>query len=382
MGMKPLPSLLLAIACAPISGSLAQEAALPSPDWGSFEAVADHPGCFEMALDAREKTTSLALPTPFPHIVKATLAGDPVTILFNEDATEISLGAPAGDAAMLRLEIAEDTAQFADGRIVFSALDAKVIGDGAKLESHPGNHRIGFWSKVEDKVKWDYKATRPGMYDLAITYSLASGLSNTGIELGEAACEVELSATGSWYRYTTVEAGRLYIPAAGKTSLMVAPISKTGGAVMNLKAIVLTPAPEGDKAVQEGDTITLDSSAATVHSTKMQYERKDVKLCLGFWINPKDWASWDFSVKEPGTYKVLFTQGCGRGQGGSAVDVLLGDQKLEFTVEDTGGFQNWKERDLGTLDIDKAGLTRLEVRPQSKAKGAVMDIRRIVLVKQ
>jgi hypothetical protein len=51
---------------------------------------------------------------------------------------------------------------------------------------------------------------------------------------------------------------------------------------------------------------------------------------------------------------------------------------LEFTVQDTGGYQNWVERPLGTVTFKKAGVQVLKVRILKKARG-IMDIRRIVL---
>ena len=39
-----------------------------------------------------------------------------------------------------------------------------------------------------------------------------------------------------------------------------------------------------------------------------------------------------------------------QGQGGSEVEVSVGGQTLTFTVEDTGGFQTFKARDIGTRD--------------------------------
>ena len=89
---------------------------------------------------------------------------------------------------------------------------------------------------------------------------------------------------------------------------------------MNLKAVTLRPAPEGDPVKQAADgLVELDASAATVHSTLMQYERKAEKRCLGYWAKPEDWASWDFRITKPGRFRVELTQGCGAGHGGSEV---------------------------------------------------------------
>ena len=326
------------------------------------------------------------LPEVGRNITAAYFSSDPerkpIVVGFNEDATEVKLIAAGRGGGELVLEVAEGTTQFPDGRIVFSALDAEVEGEKAKLETHPGNHRIGFWSELGDTVKWNYKATRPGIYDVELCYSLAgSGPSEAKIVVGGAAAQTKLEPTGSWYRYSTASAGQIYIEKAGKLTVRVRGLSRTGGALMNLKAVTLRPAPEGEPVVQGADgVVEVDASAATVHSTLMQYERKAKKLCLGYWANPKDWASWEIPIGKPGKFMVELTQGCGAGHGGSEVAVRIGGQTLQFVVDDTGGFQNWKVRELGEVTLDKPGDYTLEVRPLNKKGVAVMDIRRLRLV--
>jgi hypothetical protein len=51
---------------------------------------------------------------------------------------------------------------------------------------------------------------------------------------------------------------------------------------------------------------------------------------------------------------------------------------LEFTVKDTGGYQNWVERPLGMVRFKKAGKQALTLRVLKKGRG-IMDVRRIVL---
>ncbi len=51
----------------------------------------------------------------------------------------------------------------------------------------------------------------------------------------------------------------------------------------------------------------------------MRYEPATNKNCLGYWVNPADWADWTFPVDRPGTFDVEVWQGAGTGQGGSDV---------------------------------------------------------------
>lgn len=134
------------------------------------------------------------------------------------------------------------------------------------------------------------------------------------------------------------------------------------------------PNPQDAKGV-----VTLHANSARVHGTQLRYEPLPHKFTLGYWTEIGDHASWELTLTKPGTFAVEVLQGCGKGQGGSVVEVAVGEQSLRFTVEDTGGFQNFQPRVIGTLTIDKAGRHTLTVRPRSKAKAAVMDLRQVVL---
>ena len=101
-------------------------------------------------------------------------------------------------------------------------------------------------------------------------------------------------------------------------------------------------------------TIALPARTAEVHGVQLRYEPLPHKNTLGFWTRAEDSASWDFTVTKPGIFAVEVLQGCGKGQGGSDVELAVGEHKLPFTVEDTGGFQNFKARGIGTLKLDKA----------------------------
>ena len=129
-----------------------------------------------------------------------------------------------------------------------------------------------------------------------------------------------------------------------------------------------------------GGRIVLHSSEAQAHGEKLHYEEQENKNTLGFWVNPADWASWNFEVQQAGTYAIHIWQGCGAGSGDSDVEIKCAGQSSRFKVEDTGHFQNFKEREIGKVAFDKAGPQTLEVRALSKPGVAVMDLRQVVLV--
>jgi arylsulfatase A-like enzyme len=124
---------------------------------------------------------------------------------------------------------------------------------------------------------------------------------------------------------------------------------------------------------------TLHARTARVHGTQLRFEPLPHKQTLGYWTNVEDYATWEFTVRAPGTFAVEVLQGCGKEQGGSEVEVAIGRSRLRFTVEDTGGFQTFKPRTVGRLTIERAGRHTLTVRPRTKVKAAVLDLRQVVL---
>jgi hypothetical protein len=127
-------------------------------------------------------------------------------------------------------------------------------------------------------------------------------------------------------------------------------------------------------------SIVLAAHDAIVVGKNLRYEPQPHKNTVGYWNRVEDWCWWSVYVERPGRYEVRVMQGCGTGHGGSRVSVGLAGQKMEFTVEDTGGFQAFRTRSIGEVTISRSGLYRLEIRPISKKSVAVMDVRQVQLV--
>jgi glycerophosphoryl diester phosphodiesterase len=138
--------------------------------------------------------------------------------------------------------------------------------------------------------------------------------------------------------------------------------------------------------VQAADgTIMLHGRDATVLGTALRYEPAEAKQTLGFWTRTTDAALWNFTVTQPGTFDVEVLQGCGKGQGGSEMSVVfdatpsLPGTPLAFTVEDTGGFQQFRPRVIGRVEL-AAGEHTLRITAARIAKAAACDIRQVRLV--
>ncbi|MCE9611874.1 MAG: hypothetical protein K8R23_16880 [Chthoniobacter sp.] len=125
-------------------------------------------------------------------------------------------------------------------------------------------------------------------------------------------------------------------------------------------------------------TVTLAAKDVTVHGTNVRYEPKPEKNTVGYWTNQADWVSWEFEIVKGGSFEIEALQGCGKGSGGAEVAFAIGEQTLAMTVEDTGGFQKFVPRKLGTLTL-AAGKHTLTVKPKTKPGMAVMDLRQVTL---
>jgi hypothetical protein len=138
--------------------------------------------------------------------------------------------------------------------------------------------------------------------------------------------------------------------------------------------------PSTHPIAQSADgSILLHARDVTIHGDTVRYEPKPEKNTIGFWTKKEDWVSWDFQVPRPGRFHVVILQGCGKGSGGAEVTFAIDDaQTLSHTVEVTGGFQNFVERDLGTIELNE-GRHTLSVKPRTKPGRAVMDLRQVLL---
>src|SRR5205823_5267343 len=108
--------------------------------------------------------------------------------------------------------------------------------------------------------------------------------------------------------------------------------------------------------------ILLDARDAKIHGSKLRYELPAAKDTLGFWTQRDDWAEWEFEAPSAGVFEVELLQGCGKGSGGAEVEVAVAGQTLTMKVEETGHFQRFVPRSLGTVKLVKPGRYTLTVK--------------------
>jgi hypothetical protein len=146
-----------------------------------------------------------------------------------------------------------------------------------------------------------------------------------------------------------------------------------------------TPNPRYDPAAAwttvfqaKDGTLRLDSSVAEVNGSMLRYEPLPQKNTLGYWTRVDDWCRWDIEITHPGEFEIELLQGCGKGSGGAEVEIAVAGHQFKHIVEDTGHFQNFVPRVVGTVRL-APGRHSLTVKPKTKPGVAIMDLRMVTL---
>lgn len=156
------------------------------------------------------------------------------------------------------------------------------------------------------------------------------------------------------------------------------------------------------EAVGDG-SLLLPACLAVTTGEKIRFEPQTFKNTVGYWVGKHDSAQWQFAAPRAGSYNVAILQGCGKDQGGSRAKLTVtgvadpaidpagdsaGDSAadpvesagLEFEINETGHFQNFQWRHLGTVDIANQGVHTLRIEPIEIKHTALGDIRAVQLI--
>ncbi len=252
------------------------------------------------------------------------------------------------------------------GTFVLTAKDGNYL---------PGSH-FANWSWMMNSGRWGnyyvgliYDSSRP-----KLGVQLKVGAGNDNVLKGYA------PRTSALRNNEPLILGTAYLAKPGEYPVALLTGDQSNVPSFQVKGIRFSPAPESEPLGQSIDgTISLDAKTATTYSEEMRYEPKPEKDCLGMWRSEKDWAEWKFDVNATGKFELTVDYGCGNGNEGSEIAVLVNDQTFKFTVEDTGGFQSWKQVNLGKVDLSIEGENKLAIVPLNKKGKAVMDIKKVSL---
>jgi hypothetical protein len=140
-------------------------------------------------------------------------------------------------------EIHPANEQKGDGSIVLLATNAVVHGKTIRYEPQPHKNTIGYWTKLEDWVSWDFKVSQPGKFDVTLTQSCGKGSGGSEVQfiIGEQVLRDVVPDTGAFTNWTNRTIGTFIFERAGHYQIAVKPVTKPGVAVMDLRAITMKP---------------------------------------------------------------------------------------------------------------------------------------------
>lgn len=134
--------------------------------------------------------------------------------------------------------------QAADGTIQLYAKQAIIHGTTVRYEPQPHKNTIGYWTRAEDWVSWDFALIRPGTFTVEMTQACGkgSGGSEYVLSIAGQAIKDTVPETGAFTNFVKRVIGKVNLPQAGRYRLAVKPVKKPGLAVMDLRAVTLRPA--------------------------------------------------------------------------------------------------------------------------------------------
>jgi beta-mannosidase len=100
---------------------------------------------------------------------------------------------------------------------------------------------------------------------------------------------------------------------------------------------------------------------------------------IGNWTIPSDYLQWTISGAKPGKYRVVAEMAIPSSEGGSSFLVEVQGNTVSGTVPGTNGWTDYKEVELGTIEISDGGQIHMLLRPTKMAHEHVMNLRKVIL---
>jgi len=141
---------------------------------------------------------------------------------------------------LLAADIRPANVQNADGSIVLLATNATVHGKNIRYEPQPHKNTIGYWTRADDWVSWDFAVKSPGRFEVTLTQACGrgSGGSEVNFSIRDRMIKDVVPDTGAFTNWTNRVIGTFTL-GAGEHTVEVKPVKKPGLAVMDLRAITL-----------------------------------------------------------------------------------------------------------------------------------------------
>ena len=145
----------------------------------------------------------------------------------------------------------------------------------------------------------------------------------------------------------------------------------------DLKAITPPKPPRVGIKADAGGKIALTAEAGEVEGGHLKTEDHGGIANLGFWDSAEDSVSWPVEFKRAGTYAATATISCMNGP--TSVTLELAGESTSAQVVATGGWNDYRELTLGKIEVKKAGVAEIKLRPTDPDHWHPVNLRKIVL---
>lgn len=130
--------------------------------------------------------------------------------------------------------------QSEDLSITLQARDSIVHGRTLRYEYRPDKNTLGYWDNEKDWVSWDFELKKPGKFIVFVMHASFGG-SEIEIAVDDQKLNWTTKNTGGFHTFTFLEVGTLNLTKPGPLSLTLKPTKKVGGAIMDLRQVILIP---------------------------------------------------------------------------------------------------------------------------------------------
>jgi hypothetical protein len=134
--------------------------------------------------------------------------------------------------------------------------------------------------------------------------------------------------------------------------------------------------------VERGRTpIVLKAEEATLHGDGIHVEQVDGGQDIGYWNKSDETAEWPVPRGRRGKFKVLLSYAADNDAGGGDFELSVGDQKLTGHAEPTGGWQKYRDLNVGTVTLERGKEGKVVViKPTRIDNGrSLMNVRHVEL---
>jgi len=110
----------------------------------------------------------------------------------------------------------------------------------SELQIEAENQNVGWWSDLNDQVKWTTEIPNKGTYSVQIVYSVDESFAGSVVDvtIGDSQLEWEVASTTEWTNYQAADLGTVEL-SAGMTPVILKAKSIQDRFVANVQMIIL-----------------------------------------------------------------------------------------------------------------------------------------------